>query len=141
VLDENELQDAIAKLRAAAGSDEFEIDLDVHPYNTGPNLGVLAQLDATRDEAIKRGERLAYFYTREWTMKHAGWRLWIRASVVTHEQAKRLPDAMIASDLSSGRVRRVRWARASRHVFHPRLYHRGSPGPAARRLIEAITSR
>ncbi len=52
-----------------------------------------------------------------------------------------IPDAMISRDLASGRLRRVRWTRSSRHVFHPRLYHPNSPGPAARRLIDAITRR
>jgi len=49
-----------------------------------------------------------------------------------------LPDVMIAKDLAAGRLRRIRWTRASRHVFHPRLYHRTTPGPAARRLIAAL---
>ena len=49
-----------------------------------------------------------------------------------------LPDALIADDLARGRVRRIAWTRASRHRFVPRLYHRGHPGPAARRLIAAI---
>lgn len=49
-----------------------------------------------------------------------------------------LPDAMIESELARGRVRRVRWTGASTHRFHPRLYHRGHPGPAARRLIAAL---
>ena len=90
MLDDNEIADAIQRLSAAGGSGEFEIDLDVHPYNTSPNLQVLTQLDALRDEAIRRGERVDYFYTREWTVRHAGWRLWIRANAVTYEQAQRL---------------------------------------------------
>lgn len=49
-----------------------------------------------------------------------------------------LPDAMITDDIARGRLRRIRWSRASRHVFHPRLYHRGHPGPAARQLIAAL---
>jgi len=49
-----------------------------------------------------------------------------------------LPDALIAADLAKGRLRRIRWTGASRHVFHPRLYHRGQPGPAARQLIDAL---
>jgi len=49
-----------------------------------------------------------------------------------------LPDAMIADDLARGRLRRVRWTRSSRHVFRPRLFHRGHPGPATRRLIDAL---
>lgn len=49
-----------------------------------------------------------------------------------------LPDALIADDLARGRVKRIAWTRASRHRFAPRLYHRGHPGPAARRLIAAI---
>ena len=49
-----------------------------------------------------------------------------------------LPDALIADDLARGRVKRVHWTRASRHRFQPRLYHRGRPGPAARRLIAAL---
>ena len=49
-----------------------------------------------------------------------------------------LPDAMIAAELAKGRLRRIRWARDSTHVFHPRLYHRGQIGPAARQLIDAL---
>lgn len=49
-----------------------------------------------------------------------------------------LPDELIAPELASGRLRRIRWTRASTHVFHPRLYHRGQPGPAARQLITAL---
>jgi DNA-binding transcriptional LysR family regulator len=44
-----------------------------------------------------------------------------------------LPDEMV-----DGELRRIRWTHASRHVFHPRLYHRGALGPAARQLIEAL---
>jgi len=51
-----------------------------------------------------------------------------------------LPDSLIASELAAGKVRRVRWSRPSTHVLRPRLYHRASPGPAARRLIDALTS-
>ncbi len=50
-----------------------------------------------------------------------------------------LPDQMIAGDLRARRLARVRWTRSNRHVFHPRLYHRSSPGPAARVLIEALS--
>ncbi len=49
-----------------------------------------------------------------------------------------LPDALIIGELAAGRLRRIRWSRPSTHVFHPHLYHRGGPGPAARRLIEAL---
>jgi DNA-binding transcriptional LysR family regulator len=49
-----------------------------------------------------------------------------------------LPDAMIETELARGRVKRVRWNGASTHRFHPRLYHRGHRGPAARRLIAAL---
>jgi DNA-binding transcriptional LysR family regulator len=52
-----------------------------------------------------------------------------------------LPDAMIASELARGLVRRVRWTGASTHRFHPRLYHRGQGGPAARRLVAALLPR
>lgn len=45
-----------------------------------------------------------------------------------------LPDTMLAPEL-----RRIRWTHASRHVFHPRLYHRGTLGPAARQLIAALS--
>lgn len=51
-----------------------------------------------------------------------------------------LPDTMIAPELAKGRLVRVRWTRASTHAFHPRLYHRGQPGPAARQLIAALSS-
>lgn len=51
-----------------------------------------------------------------------------------------LPDALIADELAAGDVRRVRWTRPSTHVLRPRLYHRGALGPAARRLIEALTT-
>ena len=49
-----------------------------------------------------------------------------------------LPDALIGSELARGRVKRIRWSGASTHRFQPRLYHRGHPGPAARRLIAAL---
>lgn len=48
-----------------------------------------------------------------------------------------LPEAMIAEELATRRLRPIRWSRSSSHVFHPRLYHRGKLGPAARRLIDA----
>lgn len=51
-----------------------------------------------------------------------------------------LPDALITAELDRRKLRRVRWTRSSVHEFHPRLYHRGQPGPAARRLIAALTS-
>lgn len=51
-----------------------------------------------------------------------------------------LPDAMIARDLARNRLRRIRWTRASRHIFQPRMYHREHPGPAARRLIAALAT-
>jgi DNA-binding transcriptional LysR family regulator len=51
-----------------------------------------------------------------------------------------LPDVLIASELERRRLRRIRWTRPSIHQFHPRLYHRGQPGPAARRLIAALTT-
>lgn len=51
-----------------------------------------------------------------------------------------LPDALVSSELAKGRLKRVRWARPSTHMFHPRLYHRGKPGAAARRLIEALAA-
>lgn len=49
-----------------------------------------------------------------------------------------LPDVLIAPELEKARLKRIRWARPSTHVFHPRLYHRGQPGPAARQLIAAL---
>ena len=51
-----------------------------------------------------------------------------------------LPDVMITEDLARGRIRRIRWTRGSRHLFHPRLYHARSPGPAARQLVAALQS-
>lgn len=51
-----------------------------------------------------------------------------------------LPDALIATELARGKLRRIRWTRSATHVFHPRLYHRGQPGPATRQLIEALES-
>lgn len=51
-----------------------------------------------------------------------------------------LPDAMIGDDLARGRLRRIRWTRSSRHVFRPRLYHRGQLGPAGRQLVAALAS-
>jgi DNA-binding transcriptional LysR family regulator len=50
-----------------------------------------------------------------------------------------LPDATIAGELARGRVARVRWARRSTHVLRPRLHHRRNPGPAAQRLIDALS--
>lgn len=49
-----------------------------------------------------------------------------------------LPDVLIASDLERKKLRRIRWTRPSVHQFRPRLYHRGQPGLAAKRLIEAL---
>jgi DNA-binding transcriptional LysR family regulator len=49
-----------------------------------------------------------------------------------------LPDARIERELAAGTLRRIRWTRSSRHVFRPRLYHRGALGPSARRLVEAL---
>jgi DNA-binding transcriptional LysR family regulator len=49
-----------------------------------------------------------------------------------------LPDVLIGPELGREKLRRIRWARPSTHVFHPRLYHRGTLGPAARRLISAL---
>ncbi|MBS1122536.1 MAG: LysR family transcriptional regulator [Deltaproteobacteria bacterium] len=49
-----------------------------------------------------------------------------------------LPDVLIEPELARGRLRRIQWARPSTHVFYPRLYHRGQPGPAARQLIAAL---
>ena len=51
-----------------------------------------------------------------------------------------LPDALIATELAAGRLRRIRWTQPSTHVFHPRLYHRGGPGPAARQLMTALAA-
>jgi DNA-binding transcriptional LysR family regulator len=50
-----------------------------------------------------------------------------------------LPDVLISTELERRRLRRIRWTRQSIHQFHPRLYHRGQPGPAARRLIAALS--
>jgi PAS domain-containing protein len=69
-----------------------------------------------------------------------------RARVVAANRAAhvmlgyRLPDGLIASELSRKTLRRIKWTRPSRHIFHPRLYHRGRPGPAARQLIAALAS-
>ena len=52
-----------------------------------------------------------------------------------------LPDPLIAQDLADRKLRRITWTRASHHVFHPRLYHAGHLGPAARRLVAALVDR
>ena len=49
-----------------------------------------------------------------------------------------IPDVLIEAELARGQLRRIRWTRSSAHVFQPRLYHRGHPGPAARQLIAAL---
>lgn len=49
-----------------------------------------------------------------------------------------LPDALIKRELARGALRRIKWVRTSTHVFHPRLYHRGALGPAARQLVAAL---
>jgi DNA-binding transcriptional LysR family regulator len=49
-----------------------------------------------------------------------------------------LPDSSIASELATGELRPIQWSRASTHLFHPRLYHRGQLGPAARRLVASL---
>ena len=51
-----------------------------------------------------------------------------------------MPDALIKNELFRKRLRRIKWTRPSRHIFHPRLYHRGHPGPATRQLIAALAS-
>ena len=51
-----------------------------------------------------------------------------------------LPESMIGAELAARRLRPLRWSRTSSHVFHPRLYHRGKPGPAARQLIASLTT-
>jgi len=51
-----------------------------------------------------------------------------------------LPDVLIAPELAKGRLVRIRWTHTSTHIFHPRLYHRGQPGPAARQLIAALSN-
>ena len=50
-----------------------------------------------------------------------------------------LPDVLITTELERRKLRRIRWTRPSVHQFRPRLYHRGQPGLAARRLIAALT--
>ncbi len=50
-----------------------------------------------------------------------------------------LPDVLITAELERRKLRRIRWTRPSVHQFRPRLYHRGQPGLAARRLIAALT--
>jgi DNA-binding transcriptional LysR family regulator len=57
-----------------------------------------------------------------------------RAAIVAGIGFGWLPDAMLAGQP----LARVRWAGASTHRFLPRLYHRGHPGPAARRLMAAL---
>lgn len=51
-----------------------------------------------------------------------------------------LPAHLCAEDLRAGRLRRVRYRRGSQHRLTPRLYVRagGRPGPAARRLMDAL---
>lgn len=49
-----------------------------------------------------------------------------------------LPDALVKRELARGALRRIKWTRTSTHVFHPRLYHRGALGPAARQLVGAL---
>ncbi|MEZ4399236.1 MAG: LysR family transcriptional regulator [Kofleriaceae bacterium] len=53
-----------------------------------------------------------------------------------------LPEHIAAADLRAGRLRRVRYQGGARHRFSPRLYTRAGvrPGPAARRLIDALTA-
>ncbi len=51
-----------------------------------------------------------------------------------------LPEHLAAADLRAGRLRPVRYKRGNQHRFTPRLYVRAGarPGPAARRLIDAL---
>jgi DNA-binding transcriptional LysR family regulator len=51
-----------------------------------------------------------------------------------------LPAHLCADELRAGRLRVVRYRRGSQHRFAPRLYQRAGarPGPAARRLIDAL---
>lgn len=52
-----------------------------------------------------------------------------------------LPEHLCAAELADGRMRAVRYGRGTEHRFAPRLYVRSGvrPGPATRRLIEALT--
>lgn len=52
-----------------------------------------------------------------------------------------LPDVLIKRELARGALRRIKWGRTSTHVFHPRLYHRGALGPAARQLVAALAGK
>ncbi len=52
-----------------------------------------------------------------------------------------LPEHLCRADLDRGALRLLRYAGGHEHVFAPRLYHRAGarPGPAARRVVEALT--
>lgn len=52
-----------------------------------------------------------------------------------------LPDVLIQRELSRGVLRRIKWTGTSTHVFHPRLYHRGALGPAARQLVASLAGK
>jgi DNA-binding transcriptional LysR family regulator len=52
-----------------------------------------------------------------------------------------LPDWLVEEELARGELKRLNLPQGSVHAFEPRLVHRGSPGPAARRLIELLTRR
>ncbi|MCC6332805.1 MAG: LysR family transcriptional regulator [Myxococcales bacterium] len=49
-----------------------------------------------------------------------------------------LPDWLIEEELAKGEVLALKLPRGSVHTFAPRLLHRGSPGPAARKLVALL---
>ena len=51
-----------------------------------------------------------------------------------------LPDWLIGAELKRGSLKPLRVPKGASHRFEPRLLHRREPGPAALRLVEALTS-
>jgi hypothetical protein len=86
MFDDAEIRKLIDDLKTGA----VEVDVDVHPYIPSASLKAVEEMSAARDAAIKRGERVVYVYTEEWTRRHAGWRVWLRASAVDSDNARRL---------------------------------------------------
>jgi hypothetical protein len=82
----------VEKLIQGIAAGTVEVDLDVHPYNTGPTVEIARLHEQQRRESLARGERVAYVYSPKWTAEHNGWRLWRRAALVSAEQVKRLLD-------------------------------------------------
>jgi DNA-binding transcriptional LysR family regulator len=64
-----------------------------------------------------------------------------RAAILAGIGVGWLPEHLCRAELERGTLRLLSYARGSEHVYAPRLYQRAGarPGPAARRVIDALT--